>query len=197
MVTLLFFVLFFLHWQVSVFLQTFFLHRYGAHRQFTMSKGWEKAFHLLTFVVQGPSYLNPRAYAILHRMHHAYSDTPSDPHSPIHQPNFFKMMWRTKAEYEDVKYRRVAVDPRFEGGYPRVAAPRRQALEHDARVAGAPSTRSSTSRSPRTGGSSCSCPSTGSWAPFTAPSSTGRATRSDTGTTTATTTRRTRSSSTC
>jgi stearoyl-CoA desaturase (Delta-9 desaturase) len=117
-VTLLFFALFIVHWQASVFLQTFFLHRYGAHRQFTMSKGWERAFHLLTFVVQGPSYLNPRAYAILHRMHHAYSDTPRDPHSPIHQPNFFKMMWRTKTEYEDVKYRRVAVDPRFDGGYP-------------------------------------------------------------------------------
>jgi stearoyl-CoA desaturase (delta-9 desaturase) len=117
-VTLLFFVLFLVHWQASVFLQTFFLHRYGAHRQFTMSRGWERFFHLLTFVVQGPSYLNPRAYAILHRMHHAYSDTPLDPHSPTHQPNFCRMMWRTKVQYEGVKNRRVAVDARFDGGYP-------------------------------------------------------------------------------
>jgi len=116
--TLAFVALLLVHWQVSVFLQTFFLHRYGAHRQFTMSKGWEKTFHLLTFIVQGPSYLNPRAYAILHRMHHAFSDTAQDPHSPTHQPNFFKMMWRTKIQYEDVKYRRVPIEPRFDGGYP-------------------------------------------------------------------------------
>src|ERR1700738_1977805 len=70
------------HWQLSVFFQTFFLHRYGAHRMFTMSKGWERFFYLCTYVAQGSSFLSPRGYAILHRMHHAYSDTPQDPHSP-------------------------------------------------------------------------------------------------------------------
>jgi stearoyl-CoA desaturase (delta-9 desaturase) len=111
--------LFFLfHWQLSVFFQSFFHHRYGAHRQFTMSKRWERTFHFLAWFVQGSSYLNPRAYAILHRMHHAYSDTPKDPHSPMHQRNLFAMMWRTKKIYEDVKERRVAVEPRFEDGYP-------------------------------------------------------------------------------
>jgi stearoyl-CoA desaturase (delta-9 desaturase) len=118
MVTFLFLALFVLHWQASVFFQTFFLHRYGAHRQFSMSPRWERIFHFVTWLVEGPSYLNPRAYAILHRMHHAYSDTPLDPHSPVHQPNFLSMMWRTKVKYEDVKYRRVPVDPRFDGGYP-------------------------------------------------------------------------------
>lgn len=98
--------------------QSFFLHRYGAHRQFTMRKGWENAFYLVTWFVAGPSYLSPRAYAIMHRMHHAYSDTSADPHSPVQQKNFFVMMWRTKKQYEDIKYRRVSVDPRFEGGYP-------------------------------------------------------------------------------
>ena len=40
-------ILFFVaHWQISVFFQTFFLHRYGAHRQFTMSKGWERFFYV-------------------------------------------------------------------------------------------------------------------------------------------------------
>jgi stearoyl-CoA desaturase (delta-9 desaturase) len=116
--TFFFLALFVFHWQASVFFQTFFLHRYGAHRQFTMSKRAERTFHFLTWLIEGPSYLNPRAYAILHRMHHAYSDTPLDPHSPIHQPNFFAMMWRTKVKYEDVKERRVAIEPRFDGGYP-------------------------------------------------------------------------------
>jgi stearoyl-CoA desaturase (delta-9 desaturase) len=108
---------FFLHWQLSVFFQSFFLHRYAAHRQFSMSKGWERVFHLLAWVVGGASYLSPRAYAIMHRMHHAYSDTPLDPHSPV-QESFVKMMWRTKSQYEGIKYGRIAVDPRFEGRYP-------------------------------------------------------------------------------
>jgi stearoyl-CoA desaturase (delta-9 desaturase) len=112
---LLFFVL---HWQVSVFFQSFYLHRYGAHRQFTMSKGWERTMHFLTWAVQGSSYLSPRGYAIMHRMHHAYSDSPRDPHSPVQQTNFFAMMWRTKTMYEGIKNRRLSVEARFEGGYP-------------------------------------------------------------------------------
>jgi stearoyl-CoA desaturase (delta-9 desaturase) len=112
-------VLFFvLHWQASVFLQSLFLHRYCAHRQFTMSKRWERVFHFLTWAVQGSSYLAPRAYAVMHRMHHAYSDTPRDPHSPVQTRNPFAMMWRTKVMYEGIKHRRIAVEPRFEGGYP-------------------------------------------------------------------------------
>ncbi|HTJ83038.1 MAG TPA: acyl-CoA desaturase, partial [Polyangiaceae bacterium] len=71
-----------LHWVLSVFMQTFFLHRYSAHRMFTMSPRAEKVFHFLTFLFQGSSYLNPRGYAILHREHHAFSDTDKDPHSP-------------------------------------------------------------------------------------------------------------------
>jgi len=114
-VILLFFVS---HWLISVFCQTFFLHRFGAHRQFSLSKGWERAFHLLTYVSQGSSYLNPRAYAILHRMHHAFSDTERDPHSPVFHSNVFTMMWATKHRYDDYAYRRVAPEARFEGGYP-------------------------------------------------------------------------------
>ncbi|HEX2735302.1 MAG TPA: acyl-CoA desaturase [Polyangiaceae bacterium] len=106
------------HWQLSVFCQTFFLHRYGAHRMFTMSKGWERFFHLLTYVTQGSSYLNPRGYAILHRMHHAFSDTPKDPHSPRNYPNAFRMMWVTKKSYDDFAYRRVEPEARFDGGMP-------------------------------------------------------------------------------
>lgn len=111
-------VFFVTHWLVSVFCQTFFLHRYGAHRQFTLSRGWERAFHLLTYVAQGPSYLNPRAYAILHRMHHAFSDTERDPHSPVFFGSVFSMMWKTKERYDNYAYRRVEPEPRFEGGYP-------------------------------------------------------------------------------
>jgi stearoyl-CoA desaturase (Delta-9 desaturase) len=111
-------VFFVAHWLLSVFCQTFFLHRYGAHAMFTMSKGWERFFHLLTFVAQGSSYLNPRAYAILHREHHAFSDTERDPHSPHTYPNLIKMMLVTKARYQGIQLRTITPEARFEGNTP-------------------------------------------------------------------------------
>ena len=33
---------FVLHWVSSVFFQTFYLHRYGAHRMFKFAPGWER-----------------------------------------------------------------------------------------------------------------------------------------------------------
>jgi stearoyl-CoA desaturase (delta-9 desaturase) len=111
-------VFFVLHWQLSVFFQTFYLHRYGAHAQFKMGKGWERFFHFCTYVFQGSSFLSPRAYAILHRMHHAYSDTPKDPHSPLNYKNVVTMMLATKKKYDDFAYRRVEPEPRFEAGVP-------------------------------------------------------------------------------
>jgi stearoyl-CoA desaturase (delta-9 desaturase) len=112
-------VIFFIaHWQLSVFFQTFFLHRYGAHRQFELSKGWERFFHACTYVTQGSSYLSPRGYAILHRMHHAYSDTPKDPHSPTNFTNAFTMMWATKERYDAFTYRKEEPEARFDGGVP-------------------------------------------------------------------------------
>jgi stearoyl-CoA desaturase (Delta-9 desaturase) len=56
---------------------------------YTTSKTWEKIFYFLTWFFQGSSFLVPRAYAVMHRMHHAYSDTEQDPHSP----HFFKDVW--------------------------------------------------------------------------------------------------------
>jgi len=106
------------HWQLSVFFQTFFLHRYGAHRMFTMSKGWERFFYLCTYVTQGASFLSPRGYAILHRMHHAFSDTPKDPHSPRNHKNVFAMMLATKHTYDGYAYNRVEPEARFDGGLP-------------------------------------------------------------------------------
>ena len=102
------------HWFLCVFCQTFYLHRYGAHGMFTMSKGWERFFHLLTFVSQGSSYLNPRAYAILHREHHAFSDTPRDPHSPHVYSNVFSMMLHTLGRYQGFNHKRIEPEARFE-----------------------------------------------------------------------------------
>ena len=106
------------HWLISVFFQSFFHHRYGAHRMYSMSKGWERVFYVLSWFAQGSSYLVPRAYAIMHREHHAFSDTERDPHSPHVHTNFFKMMWKTKERYTGLVHRRIQTEPRFEGGYP-------------------------------------------------------------------------------
>ncbi len=96
-------ILFFIaHWYLSLFSQTFFQHRYAAHRAFTMSKGWERFFYIVTYITQGSSYLSPRAYGIMHRMHHAYTDTDKDPHSPSYDKNLFSMMWRTRKVYSDI-----------------------------------------------------------------------------------------------
>ncbi len=111
-----------LHWYLSLFGQTFFLHRYGAHKMFTMNKFWEKFFYIFAWVTQGSSYLNPRAYAILHRMHHAYSDTEQDPHTPHFFKEVFTMMMHTKKIYNDVLNKRVVIDEKFDRNFPEYPA---------------------------------------------------------------------------
>lgn len=111
-------VFFLLHWYLSLFSQSFFLHRYAAHKMFTMNKRWEKFFYIFTYVTQGSSYLSPRAYGILHRMHHAYSDTEQDPHSPHHARNLFDMMWKTKNIYNNYLHEKEQVEPRFQKNIP-------------------------------------------------------------------------------
>jgi stearoyl-CoA desaturase (delta-9 desaturase) len=101
------------HWYLSLFTQSFFNHRYAAHRMFTMKKGWEKVFYFLSFIFQGSSYLSPRVYAIMHRMHHAYADTELDPHSPKYDPNLFAMMWRTRNNYMGIETEKVQVEAKF------------------------------------------------------------------------------------
>jgi stearoyl-CoA desaturase (Delta-9 desaturase) len=103
-----------LHWYLSLFSQTFFLHRYAAHKMFIMNKFWERYFSLFAYITQGSSYLSPRAYAIMHRMHHAFSDTPKDPHSPHNHSNVFTMMWKTKDIYIDYVRNKVMPDARFD-----------------------------------------------------------------------------------
>jgi stearoyl-CoA desaturase (Delta-9 desaturase) len=95
-------VFFVLHWYLSLFSQTFFLHRYSAHGMFKMNMFWEKFFYAFLYITQGSSYLQPRAYAVLHRMHHMYSDTEKDPHSPHYSNNAFQMMWKTKDIYSGI-----------------------------------------------------------------------------------------------
>ena len=100
-------------WYSSLFFQTFFQHRYAAHGAFKMSKAWERVFFVFTYIAQGSSYMSPRAYAIMHRMHHAYTDTELDPHSPSYSKNVFHMMWRTRNIYSGIFKGTIKVEDRF------------------------------------------------------------------------------------
>jgi stearoyl-CoA desaturase (delta-9 desaturase) len=110
---LLILVFFVAHWYLSLFSQTFFQHRYAAHRAFTMSKFWERFFFVFSYITQGSSYMSPKAYGIMHRMHHAFTDTENDPHSPSYDRNFFAMMWRTRNEYHGILKENVEIEDRF------------------------------------------------------------------------------------
>ena len=111
-------IFFLCHWFLSLFFQTFFLHRYSSHKMFKMSPFWEKFFYLSTFLSQGSSFLNPRAYAIMHRMHHAYSDTEKDPHSPHFFKDVIGMMVQTKNIYLDFIRFKIEPEPAFRDNYP-------------------------------------------------------------------------------
>jgi stearoyl-CoA desaturase (delta-9 desaturase) len=109
---------FLVHWWGCVLMQTVFLHRYASHGMFGLSRGWERTFHLLTYLFQGSSYLVPRAYAHMHRAHHAYSDTDKDPHTPHRFSNVFTMMLDTKRSYSALVRCEVEPEPRFRGYVP-------------------------------------------------------------------------------
>jgi len=100
-------------WYGGLFFQSFFLHRYSAHQVFTMSKTMERITFVLTWIFQGPSYLSAYGYGIMHRMHHAFTDTEKDPHSPSYDDSLFAMMWKTKTIYQDINEKRINVDQRF------------------------------------------------------------------------------------
>lgn len=88
-----------IHWYLSLFFQSVFHHRYAAHALFSMSRRWEKVFYIGSFITQGSSYISPRTYGLMHRLHHAHTDTPEDPHSPQNTSNFFRMMLQTRNNY--------------------------------------------------------------------------------------------------
>jgi stearoyl-CoA desaturase (delta-9 desaturase) len=111
-------IFFIAHWYLSLFFQTFFLHRYAAHKAFTMNKFTEKVFYVLTWIFQGSNYLSPFGYGVMHRMHHAFADTENDPHSPKYDETIWKMMWKTKTIYSDIANKRIPLEIRFTEGVP-------------------------------------------------------------------------------
>jgi stearoyl-CoA desaturase (delta-9 desaturase) len=110
------------HWYLSLFFQTFFLHRYASHKAFTMSPRVEKVVYVLTWFFQGSNYLSPYGYGVMHRMHHAFADTENDPHSPKYDETIWNMMWKTKTIYSDIANGVFIADKRFTEGVPNWSA---------------------------------------------------------------------------
>lgn len=114
MIILLFFLI---HWYLSVLIQSFFLHRYASHQMFTMSLFSEKCFFILMSIIQGSSYIDPKLYVIIHRLHHVHTDEKKDPHSPLNTGTmlssfiqlfkFVKSIKRDEIEIEKSFYKNI------------------------------------------------------------------------------------------
>lgn len=116
---LIIFLLFIVHWYAAMFCHSFFQHRYAAHKQFYLSPNWEKVWFVITWLSQGATYLSPTAYGIMHRVHHAHSDTEEDPHSPHFVDNFIGFYNKTKQSYLLYLYKQSEVDDKFLKDIPR------------------------------------------------------------------------------
>ncbi|QQR50546.1 acyl-CoA desaturase [Candidatus Nomurabacteria bacterium] len=106
------------HWYGSLFFQTFLYHRYGAHEMFTMHPWTEKVFIFFAWVFTGSSYILIGPYVIMHRLHHAFTDTELDPHSPKYDKNIWRMMWHTREVYYKINKGEYPVDPKFKKNVP-------------------------------------------------------------------------------
>ncbi|MDB4347096.1 acyl-CoA desaturase [Bacteroidia bacterium] len=102
-----------IHWYTSLFCQTFFHHRYSAHKHFTMSKTWEKVFYVFSWITQGFTSISPNVYGKLHRMHHAYADTEKDVHSPKYDKSLIAMMLRTDKIFKGIRHGTFQLEERF------------------------------------------------------------------------------------
>jgi stearoyl-CoA desaturase (delta-9 desaturase) len=66
--------------QAAIFATTLYLHRALAHRALRVRPTLALVFRVVLWVTTG---IIPRAWVAVHRKHHAFSDTPEDPHSPV------------------------------------------------------------------------------------------------------------------
>jgi stearoyl-CoA desaturase (delta-9 desaturase) len=88
--------------QVAIAATTVYLHRCLAHRAVALKGPVPFAFRLVLWLSTG---IKPRAWAAVHRKHHAFTDTDQDPHSPA------IMGWVRVQLTNPALYRRSATDP--------------------------------------------------------------------------------------
>lgn len=91
-------VVFFVAYLVNICYITVFYHRGLSHGAVELSPSLKK------FVVATGGWitgLDPKGWCCMHRLHHRYSDTPKDPHSPVHK-GFFMIAYEQLLSYKRV-----------------------------------------------------------------------------------------------
>jgi len=112
-------IFFTIHWYSSLFFHTLFHHRYAAHALFAMSRTVEKLFFIGSAITQGSSYMSAASYGMMHRIHHAHTDTKKDPHSPMNSSNLLAMMWQSRNNYINIYNGKTVVDAKYKKDLPR------------------------------------------------------------------------------
>jgi stearoyl-CoA desaturase (delta-9 desaturase) len=88
--------------QVAFLVTTVYLHRSLSHRALRLGGPATAVSRFLTWVLTG---IRPRQWVAVHRAHHAFTDTPRDPHSPL-------VLGFARVQFGNVRlYRRAARDP--------------------------------------------------------------------------------------
>jgi stearoyl-CoA desaturase (delta-9 desaturase) len=88
--------------QVGFVVTTVYLHRALSHRALRLARPITFVFRVATWMLTG---IRPRQWVAVHRMHHAFTDTPRDPHSPL-------VLGTAKVLFANARlYRRAAKDP--------------------------------------------------------------------------------------
>lgn len=88
--------------QIALLLTTMYLHRTLAHRGVIMRSGLAWACRFLLWISTG---IKPRQWAAVHRRHHAFTDVPGDPHSPVLEGYWRVQLWNIGL------YKKAAHDP--------------------------------------------------------------------------------------
>ena len=96
--------------QIALLVTTVYLHRCLSHRSLKLSTGARATSRVLTWVLTG---MKPRQWVAVHRKHHAFTDTPRDPHSPI-------VLGFARVQFANaLLYRKVARNPTAVARYAR------------------------------------------------------------------------------
>ncbi len=96
--------------QVALLVTTVYLHRSLAHRSVRLVPGVQGVCRVLIWMLVG---IRPRQWVAVHRKHHAFTDTPRDPHSPL-VLGFPRVLFGNA-----FLYRKVARDPATTSRYAR------------------------------------------------------------------------------
>ena len=96
--------------QLANLVTTVYLHRALSHRALVLSAPVTRVFRVVVWISTG---IRPRQWVAVHRKHHAFTDVPGDPHSPV-------LLGYARVQLGNVGlYRKVAKDPEVVARYAR------------------------------------------------------------------------------